>query len=322
MASPHPDPAINPLAFLQPVGLSPFEANAVMTVASQNNSTVQWQRPPPDSAPDVYVAHLRSVDLVEDGTNSTPPWSMDRYPPRVVVDERGRYQGRPVCLLGGCESTHLAWNSTDAEAIGELNTGLRFAAAQLSRQRIRYALGRAAWLNRDTWTHSRLHLVSHGQIVAIIDPAQWQVHLRRAATAIQVERVALQVLPARPLVPPPDFETLPMASALWELARRCNEEALPWLLPSRFLKSRLVRATPLPIPMVEFDEHSQMILGELDLAPLTAAQLRSKCKLPEPTLTRALAGLAVSRATRAASAGMSARRIFGHALGWLPGMRS
>ena len=292
-----------------------------MALAGRNDSTVQWQRPPPDSPPDVYVAHLRSVDLAEDGTDSTPPWTMDRYPPRVVVDERGHYQGRPVCLLGGCESTHLAWNSGDAEAIGELNTGLRFAAAQLSRQRIRYALGRVAWLNRDAWASSRLHLVSHGQVVAMIDPAQWQVHLRRAATAIQVERVALQVLPARPVAPSPDFETLPMASALWELARRCNEEALPRLLPRGFLKSRLVRSTPLPIPMAELDEQSQMILGELDLAPRTVAQLRTKCKLPEPTLTRALAGLAVSRATRAASAGMSARRIFGRVMGWLPGMR-
>ncbi|MGH8820609.1 MAG: hypothetical protein ACREWJ_04880, partial [Rhodoferax sp.] len=223
--------------------------------------------------------------------------------------------------LGGCESTHLAWNSGDAEAIGELNTGLRFAAAQLSRQRIRYALGRVAWLNRDAWANSRLHLVSHGQVVAMIDPAQWQVHLRRAATAIQIERVALQVLPARAVAPSSDFETLPMASALWELARRCNEEALPRLLPRGFLKSRLVRSTPLPIPMAELDEQSQMILGELDLAPRTVAQLRTKCKLPEPTLTRALAGLAVSRATRAASAGMSARRIFGRVMGWLPGMR-
>lgn len=293
-----------------------------MALAGKNNSTVQWQRPLPDSTPDVYVAHLRSVDLTEDGTNSTPPWSMDRYPPRVVVDERGRYQGRPVCLLGGCESTHLAWNSTDADAIGELNSGLRFAAAQLSRQRIRYALGRAAWLNRDSWANSRLHLVSHGQIVAMIDPAQWQVHLRRAATAIQVERVALQVLPARPTAPSPDFETLPMASALWELARRCNDEALPELLPPRLLKSRLMRSTPLPIPMADLDEHSQMILGELDLAPLTATQLRNKCKLPEPTLTRVLAGLTASRATRAVSAGVSARRIFGHVLGWLPRRQS
>lgn len=319
MASPRTDLATTPLAYLEPVGLSPVEANAILALAGRNNSTVQWQRPPPGSAPDVYVAHLRSVDLPEDGTDSIPPWSIDRYPPRVVVDERGRYQGRPVCLVGGCENNHLAWNSKDAESIGELNAGLRFAAAQLSRQRIRYALARAAWLNRDTWAVSRLHLLSHGQVMAMIDPASGQVYLRRSATAIQLERVALQVLPARPVAHSPDFETLPMASVLWELARRCNEEALPRLLPPALLKSRLMRASPLPIPMADLDEQSQMILGELDQTPLTVAQLRSKCKLPEPTLTRALAGLAISQATRAVSTGLSAQRIFGHMLGWLPG---
>ncbi|MDR3452446.1 MAG: hypothetical protein P4L96_06530 [Rhodoferax sp.] len=311
--------ATTPLAYLQPVGLSPVEANAILTLASRNNSTVQWQRPPPDSTPDVYVAHLRSVDLPEDGTDSTPPWSIDRYPPRVVVDERGRYQNRPVCLIGGCESTHLAWDSNDAESIGELNAGLRFAAAQLSRQRIRYALGRTAWLNRDAWASSRLHLVSHGQVMAMIDPANWHVYLRRTATAIQLERVALQVLPARPVTHSPDFEILPMESVLWELARRCNEEALPRLLPPAYLRSRLTRASPLPIRLADIDEHSQMILGELAQTPLTAAQLRARCQLSEPTLTRALAGLALSRSTRAMSTGLSAHRIFGHVLGWFPG---
>jgi hypothetical protein len=321
MASPGTEFATTPLAYLQPVGLSPVEANAIMTSAGRNSSTVQWQLPTPDSTPDVYVAHMRSVDLPEDRTDSTPPCSIDRYPPRVAVDERGRYQGRPVCLIGGCESTHLAWSAHDAESIGELNAGLRFAAAQLSRQRIRYALGRVAWLNRGVWETSHLHLLSHGQVMAMIDPANWQVYLRRTATAIQLERVALQELPARPITHSSDFETLPMESVLWELARRCNEAALPRLLPPNFLKSRLMRSSRMPFPMSELDEHSQMILGELDQAPLTLAQLRTKCLLPESALTRALAGLAVSRITRAVSTKPSAQRIVGHVLGWLPGWR-
>ena len=321
MASPRTELATTPLAYLQPVGLSPVESNAILTSASRNNSTVQWQQPAPDSTPDVYVAHMRSVDLPEDRTDSTPAWSMDRYPPRIAVDDRGRYQGRPVCLIGGCESTHLAWNSNDAESIGELNAGLRFAAAQLSRQRIRYALGRAAWLNREVWATSQLQLLSHGQIMAMIDPANWQVHLRRTATAIQIERVALQELPARPITQSSDFEILPMESVLWELARRCNEEALPRLVPPAFLKSRLMRSSRMPFPTAELDEDTQTVLGLLEQAPLTLAQLRSKCQLPEATLTRVLAGLAVSRVARAVSVRPSANRFVGHVLGWLPGWR-
>ncbi|TAM47889.1 MAG: hypothetical protein EPN61_04250 [Burkholderiaceae bacterium] len=321
MASPRTEFAITPLAYLQPVGLSPVEANAILTSASRNNSTVQWQQPAPDTTPDVYVTHMRSVDLPEDRTDSTPPWSMDRYPPRVAVDDRGRYQGRPVCFIGGCESTHLAWSSNDAESIGELNAGLRFAAAQLSRQRVRYALGRAAWLNREVWATSQLHLLSHGQVMAIIDPANWLVYLRRTATAIQIERVALRELPARPITQSSDFDVLPMESVLWELARRCNEEALPRLVPPAFLKSRLMRSNRMPFPMAEFDEDSQIILGLLEQAPLTLAQLRGKCQLPETTLMRVLAGLAVSRVVRAVSARPSAHRIVGHVLGWLPGWR-
>ncbi len=321
MASPRTEFAITPLAYLQPVGLSPVEANAILTSASRNNSTVQWQQPAPDSTPDVYVAHMRSVDLPEDRTDSTPAWSMDRYPPRVAVDDRGRYLGRPVCFIGGCESTHLAWSSNDAESIGELNAGLRFAAAQLSRQRVRYALGRAAWLNREVWATSQLHLLSHGQVMAIIDPANWLVYLRRTATAIQIERVALRELPACPITQSSDFDVLPMESVLWELARRCNEEALPGLVPPAFLKSRLMRSSRMPFPMTELDEDSQMVLGALEQAPLTIAQLRAKCQLAEPTLMRVLAGLAVSRVARAVSARPSAHRIVGHVLGWLPGWR-
>jgi hypothetical protein len=321
MASPSTELATTPLAYLQPVGLSPVEANAILTWAGRNNSTVQWCQPPPDSTPDVYVAHMRSVDLPEDRTDSSPAWSMDRYPPRVAVDDHGRYQGRPVCLIGGCESTHLAWSSNDAESIGELNAGLRFAAAQLSRQRIRYALGRAAWLNREVWATSQLQLLSHGQVMAMIDPANWQVYLRRTATAIQIERVSLRELPARAVTHSPDFEVLPMEWVLWELARRCNEEALPRLVPPAFLKSRLMRSSRMPFSMAELDEDSQIILGLLEQAPLTLAQLRGKCQLPETTLMRVLAGLAVSRVAHAVSARPSAHRIVGHVLGWLPGWR-
>ncbi|MBS0318583.1 MAG: hypothetical protein JSR49_15815, partial [Proteobacteria bacterium] len=46
MAASVPDPAITPQAYLQPIGLSPVEANAVLEVAARNNGAVQWQRPP------------------------------------------------------------------------------------------------------------------------------------------------------------------------------------------------------------------------------------------------------------------------------------
>lgn len=267
------------------------------------------------------MAHLRSVDLPEDSLDSAASWSSDRDPLRIAVDERGQQQGRPVCLIGGCESSHLAWTSSDPDSIGELNAGLRFAAAQLARQRIRCALGRAAWLHRHDWPTSRFHLISHGQIMAMIDPQNWRVYLRRTATTIQIERVAVQVLPARPITHAPDFEAFPMEVVLWELARRCNEDTRPDLLPPEFLKARLMRWNPTPIPMTDLDEHSQIILGELGQAPLTATQLRSKCKLSEAALTRALACLAVSRVTRAATTGLSAHRIVGDVLGWLPGKR-
>ena len=318
MAASVPDPAITPQAYLQPIGLSPMEANAVLEVAARNNGAVQWQRPPPDCPPDVYVAHLRSIDLPDDGSDSAPPWSMDRYPPRIVVDEHGHYQGHPVCLIGGCESNHLAWNASEAESVGELNASLRFAAAQLSPQRIRYAIGRTAWLNREVWATSQLQLLSHGQIMTVIDPAGGLAHLRRTATAIQVERVALKVVPARTLAPSPEFESKPLPAMLWELARRCNDEALPGLLPPALLRGPLASAHPTATLL---DERGQSPLDLLAAGPLTAAELQGRSKLPEALFMRTLAGMAITNAVRVQRPNLSPRHIADRAVGWLRGLR-
>ncbi len=316
MTTPYPALAAVPLAYLQPVGLSPVEASAIMAAANGPHSTLCWNVPPTGIQPDVYLAHLRTVDLEEDCAQPLTALLPDRYPPRLAIDDRGLHQGRPVCLVGGHENTHLAWAPHTPGALAELHSGLRDAGAQLTRQRIHYALGREAWLRRHHWSHQRLQLHSHGQLMAVIDPAGWRIALRRGATAVQVEQAAVDIVAASAGLDSTGMEVFPLELALWTLARRCNESALPELLPSGFLRARLARWNPLPQQPGELDDNCQAIWSALDAHPMSAAELRRSLKLPEPVLLRALACMALSRVIRAAAP--EAQPVSRRALSWLP----
>lgn len=316
MTTPNAALAATPLLFLQPVGLSPMEAAAIMAAANGPHSSWCWSVPPAGLQADVYVAHLRTVDLAEDSAQPITALLPDRYPPRLAIDEQGLHQGRPVCLVGGHETTHLAWMANSPGALAELHAGLRDASALLTGQRIHYTLGREAWLRRHHWSSQRLHLKSHGQLMAVIDPAGWRIALRRGATAVQVEQATVEIMAASPSLDASGMEVFPLELALWTLARRCNESALSELLPPGFLKAPLTRWNPLPQQLTDLDDGCQAVWAALGTRPMTEPDLRRSLKLAEPVLLRALSAMALSRVIRTApaEAAPAGRSI----LSWLP----
>ena len=99
-------------AFYEPVALTHPEisdiarALNVMQRSPIHSSGVYWCRCPAGVTPDLYVSHLRNVELEDDdawdadSADISPSAHGKPYPPRLRLDAQGMHAGRPVCLLG------------------------------------------------------------------------------------------------------------------------------------------------------------------------------------------------------------------------------
>ncbi len=269
-----------------------------MVTALQTNHTVQWIPVPGGLQPDAYISHLRNIELPEDRTNST----RGRIAPGsgIVLESSGSYKGRPIHLLGDTEQTHLEWNPNSTAAKGELSTGLRILAGQLTDLRIRYLLGWHAWTHRDIWQSSQLHIVHQGERIAVIDCSRWRVAVKVDATVLQIGHGEVQRHPTGAAsYTQGDYEIFPMELALWTYARRSIRQLLRTILPPSLEKLQLQPGRPLPVPIAEIGKECLAMMKYIERDSISVLKLRKELsKLTDEEFMRALACLIASDAAR------------------------
>jgi hypothetical protein len=92
------------------------------------------------------------------------------------------------------------------------------------------------------------------------------------------------------------FISFKFEAALWEYAKRCPEERLTDMLPSRFLTQPLTHRREPHLKDHALGEHCVAILRALDARAHTANELQASLRMTRPSLMRALACLALVRA--------------------------
>ena len=156
-------------AFYEPVALTHPEisdiarALNVMQRSPIHSSGVYWCRCPAGVTPDLYVSHLRNVELEDDdawdadSADISPSAHGKPYPPRLRLDAQGMHAGRPVCLLGEEEDSHHAWQLRSAnQAVALHRLMSQSAHLVLTPMAMQFDLARQMICLRNAWPDHHL----------------------------------------------------------------------------------------------------------------------------------------------------------------------
>ncbi len=305
--------AHSPLVFIRPVGLDAADSLRLMQAAQRLSDTVRWRLAPVGVQADVYLAHRASVVY---SLPTTRPQLGDSLQPastlnssyehsQIYVSSDGYYKNHPVCLLGEAPpadapvdtSGHLP-TLTFPDALEELRSALHSVQEQLIGLRAMYALGNCAWQERKRWKTHRLHVIDGAQLIAVIEPMQWRIHLLSHAHITQIEASTAMPVPHSNAFAATGFDVLPMEQVLWEFAKRCPESLLEKVLPSAYLHKALTHRRITELSERELGDHCVALLRALDIRSRTADELQTGLRMSRPALLRALACLALTRTIR------------------------
>jgi hypothetical protein len=317
-----------PLVFIRPVGLDAADSLRLTQAAQRLSDTVRWRMAPVGVQADVYLAHRASVaheapttrDSLSESLQPASTLNSSYEHSQIYVNSDGFYKNHPVCLVGAAPAhpaqiaEHLP-TLQFPDALEDLRLGLSSVQEQLIGLRAMYALGNHAWQERKRWKTHRLHVIDGAQLIAVIEPVQWRVHLLSGAHISQIESGSTMLVPHSNAFAAPGFDILPMEQVLWEFAKRCPESLLEKILPSTYLRDALTHRRVTELSERELGDHCVALLRALDIRSRTADELQTALRMSRPALLRALACLALTRTIRPKTQKpFRLRRL----LGWLP----
>lgn len=169
-------------AFYEPVALTPSEIGDIARALNDVQRgqahflDIHWCRCPAGATPDLYLSHLRSVELEDDdagdvdGADIYPDTSGNPHPPCIRLDAQGMHAGRPVCLLGEDEDSHHAWKLQCTSQAAGLHRFMSLSARPvLTSIAIQFALARQMIGLRHAWPGHHLIWKTHdsSEILAI-----------------------------------------------------------------------------------------------------------------------------------------------------------
>ena len=306
-----------PIVFVRPIGIAAGDAIRLLELAKRIPMPVRWRLAPVGVAADVYIVHRFCV--VEAGSAVTVPvasnasgWAAStgesgqsspngHRSTQISLDGQGYYRARPVCILGrdidtsGLEDHDLA-PLRFPDALRELEKELSKALTELLGTRMLFTIGALAWEQRSRWPTHSLHAVESGQLIGVVDPQAWQLHLLEGCSVERMSKANLNPRPRSGGFAAAGFHPVKLEAALWEYAKRCPEEALQDMLPPLYLEERLTHRRTPHLKEHALGEYCVAILRALDMGSRTAEELQSSLRMTRPALLRALTCLALVRA--------------------------
>ncbi|MDO5654267.1 MAG: hypothetical protein Q4G39_09220 [Brachymonas sp.] len=291
--------------FYTPVALTPYEvkdiARALLTVtrAPAGERPLDWCRAPIGISPDLYLSHLRNVDLAEDeeGDGCHFGQTSNRHLQRVVLDAQGLYQGKPVALLGEDEMAHHTWRLEDDTQAEQLRHLLREAVGtSLSQVDAQFALASRLVALRRYWNSH--HLLWQGAerdtplaVVTVRSrKAWWQSHLQAA----DFDKAKIRMVRYdKPLdfAPEDSYAPLSFWQLLWDYVQRCALTEVHLMLPLPYwdMPVRVHRVGHLPQQGV--GDVAVRILHTLKEAPVSINSLLPQLACDPEDGLRTLVGL-------------------------------
>lgn len=300
-------------AFYEPVALTEYEVDAIAQAVAAMQRTAKspynfdWCLVPKGSTPDVYISHLRCVDLEEDWSDDsqiTPSMiestKNNRYIQRLFLDDEAQYNGRPICLLGEDEENHHAWRYTDPQQAIDLQEMLYEVAADSMQETCNlFALSnrivalRAMWKSHNiTWkdaaTDHVLAAVCVRKRIAWLHPDTRAGMLKKALIHTVKYTRELEF-------DPQGYHELSFWYLLWDYVQRCPLTHVHTMLtPEHWnMTARLYRIKHLP--RKDLPQPAQEILRQLRKAPAPVHQVLQSLQQEPEELLRAMVGLLFTR---------------------------
>lgn len=298
-------------AFYAPVGLTPYEisdiaeALAPLAGADGPDDAPEWKAAPPGLAPDLYLTHLRCVDLDDDGQQGADgpadtAIGFNRYIQRVALDPQGHYQGLPACLLGEDEEAHQEWRNSTDHAGEELAQNLTESFGGLDALRSRYALITAMVSQRASWGCH--HLVwrdpASSALVAVVSASRRKVWRQQHLPLAAMRGATLSTIPYAEgwRFDASGMEELSFWELLWEYTLRCPLPQVHAMLPPRLWRYTVHAHRTYHLPDRVLSDPARHVLAQVQ----NGHRLRITDALTHPTLDtgellRAVAGLLFTR---------------------------
>ena len=303
-------------AFYEPVALTAYEISDVERALavlqhpmSAGDKTLTWCRAPAGIAPDVYLSHLRCVDLEDDdtdaahalGENQHHGQSTNRHLQRIVLDAQGRHLGLPICLLGEEEDDHHAWRFDEPAQAHALQHLLSEAArAVLLPVQTQYALARRMVLLRGAWSSHHLLWKQRSMqqpVLAVATVRKRTIWWRPELPPATLEQAKTHSVPYSQAVVFDEsaYQTLSFWQALWDYVQRCPLSEVQSMLSARYwnMDVRLHRTTHLPARGV--GQTAAELLQQLHTGPSSVNTLFQRLASDPEDLLRTIVGLLFTR---------------------------
>ena len=298
--------------FYEPLALTAFETNDVACALEslQHIKGLRWHRAPSGTKPDVYLSHLRSIDLQEEVPDSSHHMEQDgqqygqtsnQHQQRVLLDANGKYRNRPVCLLGEDEDDHFVWHfdgqPEKALALHQLLT--ETAGDTLNAARIQFALMQHLIRMRDIWGKKQLLWTncSAPHYLAVATVRKRTMWWHPELTPHQLEQAEVLCVPyeEKTNFDSAAYQSISMWQALWNHVQRTHASPMHAALSERNLH-RLIQLHHSPhLPERGVGYAAQFIMRRLKKAPESVYTLSQQSIFASDELLRALVGLLLTR---------------------------
>lgn len=298
--------------FYKPIALTEYEVNDIARaiIAIPRSSSLchfDWCIVPKEMEPDVYISHLRCVDLEEDLSDDsqlTPSIlsaaNNNRYIQRLVLDENGQYKQRPMCLLGEDEENHHAWRYTNPKQAADLHTILYESAHEAMQETcVLFALSNRMVALRDIWKSHNLIWKdpSTKQILAVACVRKRKVWLRPQTTSTMLEKALIRTLSyARKLeFESAEYQELSFWQLLWDYVQRCSLTHVHTMLTPRHWNMMVRLHRTAHLPKKTLPQSAKEILRTLSKAPAPIYQVMQTLQHEPEELLRTIVGLLFTR---------------------------
>lgn len=295
-------------AFYEPVALTPSEigdiARALNDVQHKqaHSRGIHWCRCPTGVIPDLYLSHLRSVELEDDDAWETndadipPETSGNPHPPCVRLDAQGRHAGRPVCLLGEDEDSHHVWQLQCTSQAAALHRLMSLSAHPvLTSTAMQFDLARQMICLRRVWPEHHLIWKMHDspEVLAIATVRTRKIWQLQNLDAHALRRAHVHTWHyTKPL--PFDacrYQPLSLWQVLWDYVQRCPLAVVHTMCTPHFrdMTIRMHRIDHLPAHGMGHVAHA--LLHQVQAGPMTVGALLQRQDADPEDLLRALVGL-------------------------------
>lgn len=299
-------------AFYEPVALTAFETDDVASALKtlHHLKGLRWHRAPSGIQPDVYLSHLRSIDLQEDAPESSLQieqegqqygQSNSQHQQRVLLDADGCYKNRPICLLGEYDEDHFIWRfDGQPEKAQALQQMLQQAVGnELYTTCIEFILTQQLIRMRDTWKNS--HLIwtdANSQIyLAVASPRKHTIWWHPQATLQQIKQAQTHCIPYEEKL---DFDStsyhsLTLQQALWSHAQRGRTSRMHSTLIERHLHDFVRLHHHMHLPKNDVGHAARYVVRRLGKAPESIHNLLQQPLFSKDEMLRALVALLLTR---------------------------